>query len=551
MKFDFRSYIILLLVLVTAIYLYNTSIEFYIDDAGVYALMSERMVLRQDFLNLYLDNEDWLDKPHLPFWIGALFFWVFGISTFAYFLPIILALLLCLYYTFQFTRLYYSEETAWLSVFILATAQYTFMSTTEGRIEPYLMCFIMASLYHFSKAIDQKLIPQYILGSLFTALGIMTKGILIIVPIFGALGGHLLLRERSLKPFFRWEWLLVAFSVFLFLTPELYALYVQFDSHPEKLVFGRQEVSGIRWFLWDSQFSRFINQGPITRSNGDYFFFLHTLLWAFLPWSFLYYIALIKVFFRKAIPEFYTLTGGLLTLVLFSASSFQLPHYIVIVFPLFAIQVADYLLNVRKSQGEQGIVQGLLTLQFILGFVLLLGLIILIREWTALVLVFLMFSGMAWMLSRRHLIFYHKWLIINGIGALFINAFLSIYICALISSYRADIGVARFINQNYPGKTVMIIGQASYRFDFYSHNPIVKHPFISLEDYQKTYPNNQTPLLLSAALDEAFLELIGRDYEVVKTFDHYDNDNIKGTFLNPQTRKKSLKQYHLFRKKTD
>ncbi|MEO1653942.1 MAG: glycosyltransferase family 39 protein, partial [Bacteroidota bacterium] len=285
MKLDFRSYIIAALLLVTGLYLYNTSLAFYIDDAGVYAFLSKRMVETNDFLNLYLDATDWLDKPHFPFWVGALFFKLFGVSSFAYLLPLVIATLLGLLYTFRFAQLYYNDETAWLSVFVLGTAQYVFMATTEGRIEPYLMLFIMASLFHFSKALRHNHLSDYIFASLFVALGVMTKGILIIIPIFGAIGGHILLKEKSLKPFFKWQWLLVLFFMFLFITPELYALYVQFDSQPEKIVFDRQGVSGIQWFLWDSQFTRFINAGPVTRSQGDYSFFLHTLIWAFSPWS--------------------------------------------------------------------------------------------------------------------------------------------------------------------------------------------------------------------------------------------------------------------------
>jgi hypothetical protein len=77
----------------------------------------------------------------------------------------------------------------------------------------------------------------------------------------------------------------------IFTIPEIYALYIQFDLHPEKVVFNKQHVSGIKWFLWDSQFGRFTNDGPITRKQGDVFFFIHTLLWAFAPWCLLFYYA--------------------------------------------------------------------------------------------------------------------------------------------------------------------------------------------------------------------------------------------------------------------
>src|SRR5664279_5691325 len=59
-------------------------------DAGVYASISKNMVLRNNYLELYFQGKDWLDKPHFPFWITALFFKVFGIHTWSYKLPGIL-----------------------------------------------------------------------------------------------------------------------------------------------------------------------------------------------------------------------------------------------------------------------------------------------------------------------------------------------------------------------------------------------------------------------------------------------------------------------------
>jgi hypothetical protein len=84
--------------------------------------------------------------------------------------------------------------------------------------------------------------------------------------------------------------------ILLFITPELYSLYTQFDIHPEKVVFGRTNVSGLKFFFWDSQFGRFFNTGPI-KGNGEPTFFLHTTLWPFYPgllffmWQYLIYFA--------------------------------------------------------------------------------------------------------------------------------------------------------------------------------------------------------------------------------------------------------------------
>src|SRR6185436_16867300 len=112
-------------------------------------------------------------------------------------------------------------------------------------------------------------------------------------------------------------------------------------------VFGKTNVSGIRFFLWDSQFGRFMNTTPM-KGKGNPIFFLHTLLWAFLPWSLIMYVAVYDKI-RSGIKnvtsqEWFTLCGSLLTLLIFSLSKFQLSYYTNIIFPFLAILTAQYIL---------------------------------------------------------------------------------------------------------------------------------------------------------------------------------------------------------------
>jgi len=71
-------------------------------DAGVYASISKTMAVNNDYVNLYFQETDWLDKPHFPFWITAVFFKVFGYHDWVYKLPGILFVLLGAFYTFRF-----------------------------------------------------------------------------------------------------------------------------------------------------------------------------------------------------------------------------------------------------------------------------------------------------------------------------------------------------------------------------------------------------------------------------------------------------------------
>ena len=49
-------------------------------DSVLYAALSQHMVMSGNWNDLILDGRDWLDKPHFPFWLGALSFQALGVS---------------------------------------------------------------------------------------------------------------------------------------------------------------------------------------------------------------------------------------------------------------------------------------------------------------------------------------------------------------------------------------------------------------------------------------------------------------------------------------
>lgn len=543
------QYIFPSLFVICCIYILNLQLDFYIEDPAIYGVLSKRILLTGDFSLLILDEKDWLDKPHLPFWITAISFKIFGISSFAYLLPITMALGLTFLYTFKFASQYYHKTIAWFSVFILSTAQYTMMSGTEGRIEPYLMCFIIGSIYHFDRGISHNKIIDFVIGSTLVAAAIMTKGMFVIVPIFGAIGGHLLYQHRNITVFFKWYWLLVAALICLFILPEIYALFIQFDSHPNKIIFGQKGISGIKWFLWDSQFSRLINTGPFTRHQGDYFFFIHTLLWAFFPWCFVLYYGffqtLKKIFKKEAVVELYTFSGGLFMFLLFSISKFQLPHYISIVFPFYAIIVADIFYKPLNRLGKKLIVS-LQTIQISVVFLVLISILI-ISSWSTIAcLLFLsLFVGALLINFRRPGNLINKLLIGSGLAAIFLNAYMSLEVYPTISSYRADIQAARYINEHFQDQSVTVLGPVSYRFQFYCNSPISKYWDPTIQELQDL---KKASLILCTDVD--ILKRLDPNYVLVESFDHYASETISLAFLNPKSRSTQLVKYILMKKPT-
>src|SRR5882757_7751344 len=73
-------------------------------DGTLYASIAKTMVQRNNYVELFAYGQDWLDKPHFPFWVTALFFKCFGFKTWAYKLPGILFVLIGAIYTYLFGK---------------------------------------------------------------------------------------------------------------------------------------------------------------------------------------------------------------------------------------------------------------------------------------------------------------------------------------------------------------------------------------------------------------------------------------------------------------
>ncbi len=74
------------------------------QDSASYAVLSKHMVVTGNWLELYLDGEDFLDKPHFPFWASALAMHFLGVTVFAYKLPAFVFFLVGLLYTYLLAR---------------------------------------------------------------------------------------------------------------------------------------------------------------------------------------------------------------------------------------------------------------------------------------------------------------------------------------------------------------------------------------------------------------------------------------------------------------
>jgi 4-amino-4-deoxy-L-arabinose transferase-like glycosyltransferase len=550
MKDKLKLFYLVLFILALLVNFAGINVNFFTDDPGLYASIAKNLVYKKEFLQLYTYNQDWLDKPHFPFWMVYFSFKLFGISVWAYRLPALLFFMLALVYTWLFTRKFYGPEIAAIAVLILATAQYSLMGNTDVRAEPYLLGLVIGSIYHIACLEACFSFADLFIAALFTACAIMTKGIFVITAIYGGLLGQLIFQKKW-KSLFSLKFIGLFLLTFIFTLPEFYALYIQFDLHPEKTVFERHDVSGIKWFLWDSQFGRFVNKGPISqKSSGDVFFYLHTLLWAFAPWCLLFYYAVYRrvrdVISRKQLKEYYTLTGGLLLLLLFSLSRFQLPFYTNAVFPLFAIIMAPFCYQQLSKSGTMF----RLVSQWI--YIILFPVAIMIVNYylkpadtlffrMVITLFFLLALGIVTQIKQVH----QRVFLLNCAAALFANFYLNTVVYQVMAAYNGQITAAWYVNQApFAASHIYSLKTQNNVFQFYTQKPV---DYIPLEQFGQ-FKTDSNSVFYANQLSVDYLKQQHTPFKIIQSFPNYPQERMLPDFINKANRYKVLDKVYLITK---
>ena len=346
-----RPVYIFLFFLLGVVCLFGLFVPLMDNDSAHHANIALHMYLTGDYVNLVDHGKDYLDKPHLHFWLCALSYAVFGVTSFAYKFPSLLFTVLGTYSVFRAGKALYNAETGRLAALLIASAFAYLLANNDVRMDAILTACIAFSTWQLIVFIQDKKTAAIIGAAAGLALGFSTKGhIAVFVPAVAALAYILYRKEWAL--FLNWKWLLLLALFALFISPVVYCYYLQYNLHPEKLVRNKDHINGVKFILLNQSVERFSGEMGHDAKN-DYFFFLHSFLWAFAPWSILAYMAIFLRFrgFLQRTEEWLTPAVFIVILLVVSFSGFKLPHYLNIVFPAAAICTAAFLINRQYAPG--------------------------------------------------------------------------------------------------------------------------------------------------------------------------------------------------------
>ena len=506
-------------------------------DGALYATIAKHITLTGDWMNLYGDGHDWLDKPHFPFWMSALSFKIFGISAFSYKLPAFLFWLGGIWLTYLLTTRLYNHFTAKVAVIIYVFSLHGLLNNFDVRAEPYLTTLILAATYFMYKATVLNGWKYIVLAAFAAACAVITKGIFVLLTIGGGFVIYWMITKQW-KQFLHYRWWVMLLLILLFIAPELYSLYTQFDLHPEKVVFGRTNVSGLRFFIWDSQFGRFFNTGPI-KGQGDPSFFLHTTLWAFLPWSIVLYIAVYALIRKSKLNEsadrWIVFGSALLTFILFSFSGFQLPYYIVILFPHFAIIAASYLVSVEK----ESTLRRLTILQSTL--LIIAALAVNLLAWYAktgnnIAVAFISIGVVLLVFPVFKKTELNKLLVTGSAISVVLFLFLFNFFYPKLLQYQAGMMAGKYLSSHHLSAKAATLNAWSYSYEFYAPGYV---SYVSdIKEINRFIGTDSVAAFYTSVKTLPELSQNGYRYKMLNEFEYFHISMLTGDFINPISRSK-------------
>jgi 4-amino-4-deoxy-L-arabinose transferase-like glycosyltransferase len=388
------------------------------------------------------------------------------------------------------------------------------------------------------------------LGAFGAGIAFSTKGQIALVVMGFPLLCHLAY-TRNWKRFLSWK-VLVALIVFtLTIIPMLYAYYHQFDLHPEKIIRGKGERSGLFFIFWEQSMERMSGEG-MGKNSSDYFFFFHTFLWVFLPWTILgvdAYWTQLKTFFKlkfKSNPkqEFLTLGGITFIFLVISFAQFKLPHYLNITMPLFAVLTASYLHNLYRNSKKKSIkvmlgVQYFVLCLFFITLMLICFYVFKIESYYDYLLPGIGIAIIIYFCLKRE-DYYYRIITLSVCVTLLLNAVLNTHFYPELLKYQAGSSMAQTIaEENIPVDNIYKVStRYSWTLDFYNQSPVKITTMDAIKGQNNIW-------IYADDLQLKELQNLGFDWDKQYSEDQFRITRLQGKFLDPATRKKVLNRMHL------
>jgi 4-amino-4-deoxy-L-arabinose transferase-like glycosyltransferase len=278
-----------------------------------------------------------LNKPPLAFWLAALCIRALGATSFAARLPSLLAGLGLCVATRRIGLRLWDARTGMLAAALTASSLPFALMWADPKIDMLLAACVAGAV---ACAVEARWRPAWMWAAwLLAALGFLAKG-----PVGFALPAFAVVPEAARRPWSeastgRGLWARLQPLKLITGLPLATAVIAPFFVAQ----FSDWGWGGVRFHLWDQGIGRFFASNN-WRNDAGPFFFVHTALWVFLPFTPVLGVALFQRAralwrSRSLPPDWRRLCGWWLglTFLTISASSYKLPQYLYPAVPAAAL----------------------------------------------------------------------------------------------------------------------------------------------------------------------------------------------------------------------
>ncbi len=526
-----------LLVMLLAAYVAGLFVD-VTRDASKYATVAREVFESGDFINLRVHGEPYDQKPPMLFWLSAISFYIFGLSNFAFKLPLLFTGLLGIYSTYRLGKSIYNVRVGWAAAIMLASSQVYFLYFMDIHTDTVLQPFVTFALWQLYEFIKKNKNVHLILGFAGIGFAMLTKGpVGALLPAF-AVFGHLVFTKQS-RRLLDIRWYLGALVALILILPALAGLYNQFGWE------------GIRFYFWTNNAGRLT--GQLGAHRPDYFFYVHNLLYLFFPWMLILFVSvglefrsLIKRRFRSR--EFYIFSGTWIFFIILTLSKGKLPNYIFVLMPLFSLLTAKYaiLATGGRRQSLFRLFLRMQTVSVVLGSLLVAAIIFWFFPVVKAVMflpaiVMVLVTGYA--CNKRNPEEVRLFLPSLAV-VIVLNLYINMHVAPGIFSTQASVKAAEIFNAKAgPGDKIHNYNYESHELYFYSVRPAVKviNDVAVVRLMQE--PGNWV------LTERNVVERLEGDYPEpdIIPLEHVWLNNLSLKYLNPQTRSQATDTLFLMR----
>lgn len=300
-------------------------------DEPRYARIGEEMHLSGRYLTPTLNDQPWLEKPPLLFWLEAGSFSLFGVHEWSARFPVGILALLSLLGVGMFSRDLQGSRTALFTVLILSTSGLFFVFARAASTDSVLVSMLSTAMVCGYQAARKGSNLWAVGAGVALGLAVLAKGPVAILLFAGVFGLYFLLIQEL-----HWSALQIA----------LLAISFSLTAVPWFWEVWRENGYNFVATFWiNHHLARFFTD--LHHHSQPFWYYLPVLLIGFFPWIFFLGSALLRSWHRRRHlleprfrPELFLWLWVAVPFAFFSISESKLAGYILPVFPPLAVLVA-------------------------------------------------------------------------------------------------------------------------------------------------------------------------------------------------------------------